>query len=139
MSVARRSVAAVAVLCMLACALVAHEVAAQGYCATCGSSSSYTDINAACSQYSGWSQQCCTCIANAESSGNLNACNLNNNGSTDVGLWQVNSSNWDACNGGSPPCSLSANLQCAIQVWQWGGNTWQYWSTCSQCGCCNSP
>ena len=60
----------------------------------------------------------------------------NTNGSDDVGLWQVNSSNWASCSGGSAPCSVSANLACAKKVFGWGGNTWKYWSTCGACGCC---
>jgi hypothetical protein len=29
-------------------------------------------------------------------------------------------------------------LNCAKKVYQWGGNTWKLWSTCSKCGCCSS-
>lgn len=29
------------------------------------------------------------------------------------------------------------NLNCAIDVWQWGGSTFSLWSTCSGCGCCD--
>src|SRR3989338_128710 len=47
--------------------------------------------------------------------------------------WQINSSNWASCSGGSAPCSLSSNRACAQKVFGWGGNTWKYWSTCSQC------
>ncbi|KAJ4457791.1 putative Ctype lysozyme/alpha-lactalbumin superfamily protein [Paratrimastix pyriformis] len=108
-----------------------------GGCSTCGGSA-YVDIASACSRYSGWSQSCCQCIAKHESSGNSHACNKNTNGSTDVGLWQVNSMNWASCNGGNPPCDVSSNLQCAIKVFQWGHNTWKLWSTCGGCGCCGS-
>jgi hypothetical protein len=38
--------------------------------------------------------------------------------------------------GGSPPCDNDVNLQCAIKVWQWGGNSFRLWSTCGGCGCC---
>ncbi|KAJ4459179.1 putative Ctype lysozyme/alpha-lactalbumin superfamily protein [Paratrimastix pyriformis] len=116
--------------------LIPHNETNSG-CSTCGGAS-YTDISSACSRYSGWSQSCCECIAQHESGGNYHACNVNSNGSTDVGLWQVNSMNWASCNSGNPPCDISSNLQCAIKVFNWGGNTWKYWSTCGGCGCCGS-
>ncbi len=97
----------------------------------------------------------------AESSGNANAANYNSNGachasvrlfgeraglvrggkvdcagSYDVGAWQINSSNWASCSGGNPPCDMNDNLACAIKVWNWGGGSFRYWSTCSQCGAC---
>lgn len=106
-------------------------------CSTCGGAT-YTDINSACSRYSGWSQSCCQCIVKHESGGNYHACNLNTGGSTDVGLWQVNSMNWNSCHGGTPPCDVDSNLSCAIKVFNWGGNTWKLWSTCGMCGCCGS-
>jgi hypothetical protein len=34
-----------------------------------------------------------------ESSGNANAMNENSDGSYDVGLWQINDYNWNACSG----------------------------------------
>ena len=110
-----------------------------GTCTTChcGTSPSSTDIAAACARYTGWSQACCQCIARAESGGNSNAQLHNNDGTDDVGLWQINSSNWGQCSGGAAPCSLDANLACAKKVWAWGGNTWKYWSTCGKCGCCS--
>jgi hypothetical protein len=37
--------------------------------------------------------------------------NLNENGSYDVGLWQVNSVNWDSCASGNPPCDPGVNLK----------------------------
>lgn len=66
---------------------------------------------------------------NAESGGNGNAMNQNTDGSFDVGLWQVNTQNWNSCSGGSPPCDPSTNLGCAIDVWRWGGGTFKLWST----------
>ncbi len=110
-----------------------------GSCTTCrcGTGPSSADIASACARYSGWSQACCQCIARAESGGNSNAQLHNNDGTDDVGLWQINSSNWGQCSGGAAPCSLDANLACAKKVWAWGGNTWKYWSTCGKCGCCS--
>lgn len=70
-----------------------------------------------------------------ESSGNANALNYNTDSSTDVGLWQINTVNWGQCNGGNAPCDLNANLNCAIKVYGWGGNTWRLWSTAAGCGC----
>merc|ERR1739838_411696 len=100
----------------------------------CGTSTSYVDISTWCSKYS-WSQSCCNCIASHESGGNANALNINGDGSYDVGLWQINTVNWAQCNGGQPPCDPSANLNCAIKVYQWGGNNFSLWSTAAGCGC----
>lgn len=52
-------------------------------------------------------------------------------------MWQINSSNWSSCSGGSAPCTVAKNLACAKKVHAWGGNTWKFWSTCSACGCCS--
>lgn len=104
----------------------------------CGTSPSYADVAHWCAQYGGWNQAHCQCIIKHESGGNLHAQLLNTNGSNDVGLWQINSMNWASCNGGAAPCTASANLACAIKVFQWGGNTWKLWSTCGACGACGS-
>ena len=111
-----------------------------GSCDTChcGYSPSYVDIASACASFGGWSQSCCECIARAESGGNANAQLHNTNDSDDVGLWQINSFNWNSCSGGNAPCDVGVNLACARKVWGWGGNSWKYWSTCGQCGCCSS-
>jgi len=94
-------------------------------------------ISAWCAKYTGWSQSCCECIAKHESGGNAHAENHNSNGSYDIGLWQINDSNWGSgsCPGGAP-CTPQPNLECAIQVHKWGSNTWRLWSTCGACGCC---
>mmetsp|Transcript_5185 Transcript_5185/g.11602 ORF Transcript_5185/g.11602 Transcript_5185/m.11602 type:complete len:151 (+) Transcript_5185:31-483(+) len=102
----------------------------------CGSSPNYQSISQWCAQFSEWDQDQCQCIVSHESGGNANAINENSNGSYDVGMWQVNSQNWASCSGGSAPCDPSTNLQCAIDVWRWGGNTFKLWSTCSYCGAC---
>ena len=60
--------------------------------------------------------------------------NYNADSSYDVGLWQINSVNWPACNNGKIPCRLDENLKCAIQIYQYGGNTWKYWTTSAFCG-----
>merc|ERR1711991_856690 len=80
-----------------------------------------------------WDQSMCQCIVNHESSGNSHANNYNTNGSFDIGFWQVNSVNWDSCSGGSPPCDVATNLQCAIKVWGWGGDSFKLWSTYQGC------
>lgn len=58
----------------------------------------------------------CKCIISHESGGNGNAVNYNGGQSSaylwDVGLWQINSYNWNACSGGSAPCDPNKNLQC---------------------------
>jgi hypothetical protein len=96
-----------------------------GTCTTChcGTAPSPTDIASACAQFDGWSQSCCECIANAESGGNSNAQLHNTNDSDDVGLWQINSFNWDSCNSGEAPCSIEANLACAKKVCERGEAT----------------
>jgi hypothetical protein len=98
--------------------------------------------------------------------GNLNAANQNYDGSYDIGLWQINDQNWGQwyvvaarqdeisdspqlmieslltisvlhnSSGGNAPCDFNSNLNCAIKVWSWGGNSFRLWSTCSACGCC---
>jgi len=120
---------------LAATATAGYANSTNGGCSTCGSPS-HVSISDWCSKYSGWSQGCCKCIVEAESGGDAHACNKNSNGSIDVGLWQVNSCNWASCNGGNAPCDPSSNLYCAKKVFQWGGNTWKYWSTCGKCGCC---
>lgn len=147
--------------------LIAHSAAStcggncpSGKCPSCpcGTTPSKVDVATWCSKYS-WNQAACQCIMNAESVGNSNAMNYNSDGSFDVGLWLVNNYNWNACSGGSAPCGASANLQCgksplrqmlsiilfllvsvdiAIDVYNWGGRTWKFWSTCAKCGVCNS-
>eukprot|EP01113_Clastostelium_recurvatum_P037146 TRINITY_DN53_c1_g1_i1.p1 TRINITY_DN53_c1_g1~~TRINITY_DN53_c1_g1_i1.p1 ORF type:complete len:153 (+),score=29.53 TRINITY_DN53_c1_g1_i1:22-480(+) len=102
----------------------------------CGTTRSVQDPVAMCAKYSGWNQACCQCIVRHESGGNANAANYNSNASYDVGVWQVNTVNWNSCSGGRAPCDIETNLQCAIKVWQWGGNSFKLWSTCGGCGCC---
>jgi hypothetical protein len=131
----------VCVLAVLVCAAVADTCG--GNCPSndcpscpCGTSTSYVSIDSWCGSFSGWNQACCRFIVQHESSGNAHAVNHNSNGSFDVGVWQINSVNWNDCNGGRAPCDPSSNLQCATQVWRWGGNSFRLWSTCGECGCC---
>ena len=100
----------------------------------CGLNKSPQDISAMCSKYT-WSQSCCQCIVAHESGGNAHALNYNANGSYDVGLWQINNVDWGQCSEGKAPCDPQANLNCAVKVYQWGGNTWKLWSTHTACGC----
>ena len=100
----------------------------------CGTTTSPQSISFWCSKYT-WNQSCCQCVMNKESGGNANALNYNTNGSYDVGLWQINQMNWGQCNGGSVPCDPTKNLNCAIDVYKWGGNTFKLWSTGAGCGC----
>ena len=104
----------------------------------CGTDRAPTDVAAYCGKFDGWSQECCKCIANAESGGNAHAENYNDNGSFDIGLYQINDVNWNSCSGGKAPCDPETSLECAKKVWSWGSNTWRLWSTCTKCGCCNS-
>lgn len=100
----------------------------------CGNTKLMEDIATWCGKYS-WEQACCKCIVSHESGGNAHAMNHNSDGSTDVGLWQVNNVNWGSCNNGHAPCDPNQNLNCAIKVYQWAGNTWKAWATHSACGC----
>lgn len=105
----------------------------------CGETKDPEDAVTWCAKYSGWSQSQCQCIVKHESGGNGHAVNQNTGSASykwDVGLWQVNSFNWDSCNSGKAPCDNNANLNCAIKVWQWGGNSFKLWSTCGACGAC---
>ena len=99
---------------------------------------SSVDIASWCSKYTGWSQASCKCIAQHESAGDAHACNMNVDGSLDIGLWQINDMNWGSCSGGRAPCDPASNLACAKKTFAWGGNTWKLWSSCSKCGVCNS-
>ena len=101
----------------------------------CGTTKNPQDIAAWCGKYSSWNQACCKCVVSHESGGNGNAMNYNTNASFDVGLWQINTVNWGSCSGGSAPCNVQTNLNCAIKVWQWGGNSFKLWSTAKGCGC----
>jgi len=101
----------------------------------CGNTPNPQSASAWCSKYSSWNQSCCQCIIKHESGGNANAMNYNTNGSFDVGLWQINQVNWGSCSGGKAPCDPNTNLNCAIKVWQWGGNSFRLWSTAKGCGC----
>ena len=101
----------------------------------CGEAKESYDIATECAKYSSWNQACCKCIVSHESGGNAHAAYQNTGGSLDVGFWQVNSMNWASCSGGAAPCNIDTNRNCAIKVWQWGGNTWKLWSTAKTCGC----
>jgi len=62
-------------------------------------------------------------IALAESGGNSNAVNYNTNGSTDRGLWQINS-----VHGSQSTFDVNGNAQAAIAISNNGGN-WNPWTT----------
>lgn len=100
----------------------------------CGTSPSPQNIPFWCYKYI-WNQTCCICIAGHESGGNANAIEYHNDGTYNIGLWQINSTFWGRCNGGTAPCFPSNNLNCAIDVYQKGGNTFKLWPTAARCGC----
>ena len=99
-----------------------------------------------CSKYT-WNYECCICTITAKSGLNPKASNFNlgdpiadltdDGGTEDVGLFQINSVNWE-CNNNEPPCYIVSNFKCAVDVYQWGGNTWEFWGDTS-CGCENTP
>jgi hypothetical protein len=65
-------------------------------------------------------------VALAESGGNPAATHYNSNGSTDYGLWQINSVHASLLSGGTWSDPLS-NAKMAYSVWQ--GSGWQAWTT----------
>jgi hypothetical protein len=44
--------------------------------------------------FPGWDEKCCACIARRESKGNANAETKREDGSVDIGLWQINENEW---------------------------------------------
>ncbi len=109
----------------------------------CGVSPSYTNVAEACALCSVWTQSGCqaVCVVNYERAGNLNQMYYNRVPRTyDVGLLQIGQNNWASCHNGSAPCSLTANFNCAIKMFQFGGNSCKNWPSCSDCAeCCNHP
>jgi hypothetical protein len=105
----------------------------------CGTRGSTPNATYWCSKYN-WSMSCCLCIIDKESAGNKNAMNYNVDSSFDAGLFQINSFNWNYCGiTENNVCNMNKNLECAIQVYKWGSNTWKFWTTAPACGCSNSP
>lgn len=89
------------------CVLVTHARAdfcggncPSGDCPSCpcGTTVNKIDIAAWCAKHT-WNRSHCECIMNAESKGNSNSVNYNSDGTYDVGLWQINKYNWNACSG----------------------------------------
>lgn len=70
-------------------------------------------------------------IAMAESGGDSNATNSNSNGTTDRGLWQINS-----IHGGLSTFDVTANTKAAVQLSQ-NGTTWRPWCTAWSSGRCS--
>jgi hypothetical protein len=50
-----------------------------------------------CDTFGAFNCQVALAVMQAESGGNPEAWNANDNGTLDVGLWQINSINWDTC------------------------------------------
>lgn len=101
----------------------------------CGNEKSIVDIDTWCSKYS-WDKGCCKCIVASLSGGNANAMIHHENGSSDVGLWQINNIHWGVCSNGKAPCDPSKNLNCAILVYKQNQNSWKEWADVARkCGC----
>jgi hypothetical protein len=66
-------------------------------------------------------------VAMAESGGDPNAVNRNNNGSTDYGLWQINTIHGSLLNQGNK-FDPAANAKMALTVYQKAGNKWTPWT-----------
>jgi hypothetical protein len=69
----------------------------------------------------------CVAIAKAESSGRTDATNSNTNGTTDKGLWQINSIHDDLLPG-QDRFDPNVNAQLMVQISS-NGTNWQPWST----------
>lgn len=67
-------------------------------------------------------------VAGAESGYNPAATNHNTNGSTDYGMWQINSAHADLL-GGHDWRDPSQNAWMAFQVWRQAGGSWTPWAT----------
>ena len=67
-------------------------------------------------------------IAAAESGGNPLATNSNSNGTTDYGVWQINSVHSDLLASGDWK-NPADNTRMAHSVWAAAGNSWSPWST----------
>lgn len=81
-------------LAVLAFANTCGENCPAGDCPTCfcGVGKNPVDIATWCAK-STWNQNCCKCIVSHESAGNAHAVTYNPNGSSNVGLWQINTVN----------------------------------------------
>jgi len=101
----------------------------------CGTTKYLIDIATWCAKYNGWNQVCCKCIVSHSSGGNAYALNYNTNNSLDVGVWQINSSLWSICSNGHAPCDATSNLNCAIEMYLMGGNSFKMWAMHTACGC----
>lgn len=69
----------------------------------------------------------CVAIAKAESGGNTKAVNQNTNGSTDKGVWQINTVHDDKLPG-QDRFDPDVNAELMMQISS-GGQNWQPWST----------
>jgi hypothetical protein len=69
-----------------------------------------------------------TAVAFAESGGNTDAINRNTNGSTDHGLWQINTIHGSLLNQGDRN-NPADNAKMAYTVWQRAGGKWTPWAT----------
>ena len=69
-----------------------------------------------------------TAVALAESGGNPTATNRNRNGSTDYGIWQINSVHGSVLSSGNAS-DPAANARMAYTIYKQAGNSWTPWST----------
>lgn len=93
---------------------------------------SYAQIEAVWIQAGGSAQTApmAAAIAYAESGGNSNASNVNTNGSTDRGLWQINT-----VNGSASSFDVMTNARGAIKISN-NGTNWRPWCTAYSDGAC---
>ncbi|WP_437912527.1 hypothetical protein WME73_36245 [Sorangium sp. So ce302] len=72
------------------------------------------------------------CIIRYESEGWTEVENINSNGTVDIGLFQINSTNWAMCGGKQHLKDPDANARCAYRIWRQAGETWNPWAAWTQ-------
>jgi len=131
-----------AILCLLISFIIVEAGDCGGNCLNgsclsclCGKVKNMVNVQEICKRYS-WNQDCCVCIANALSGGNANAIKYYEDGSYEVGVFQINQIHWRSCGGRRAPCDPEANVACAIGIYKGAANRWRPWSSpAAKCGC----
>ncbi|WP_437907424.1 hypothetical protein WME95_05740 [Sorangium sp. So ce327] len=67
------------------------------------------------------------CIIRYESDGWTEVENTNSDGTVDIGLFQINSANWNMCGGKQKLKDPVSNAMCARDIWRMAGEKWTPW------------
>ena len=121
------AVAAVALLPLLAGLALVGVLSGTPAAAACGGSSSLVAAAAAAAGFTGADLAVAEAVALAESGGNPLATHVNSNGSTDLGLWQINNRAHPDLIASGDWRDPAANARMAYAVWQTSG--WGAWTT----------